>query len=183
MKKAKYGTPQEIQKKIDEYFLKYEKPLPLVDANGDIILDKQGKPIFKDELPSSSGLAYHLGFTSRCMLHEYAQRPTFADVMNRARLRLNTYWEPFLNSKNSNGVKYFLGNSFDDWREPEAQQSQNAAPVIAQVIFIDNKGKYAKPSDIPTIEAEIVKPEPLPSNKSIRTTRNKAKAKATKKAK
>lgn len=172
-KRAKYGTPQEMQKKIDEYFSKYENPEPLKDSKGNILLDKTGKPVFKEDIPTSSGLAYHLGFISRCSLHDYVEKPTFAEVMKRAKLRLQTYWEPYLNSKNSNGVRYLFANLNDGWKEPEeARAIADKSPVIAQIVFIDQKGKYAKASDIPTIEAEVVEPKKI--------TQSKAKPKASK---
>lgn len=175
-KRAKYGTPEEMQKKIDEYFSKYENPLPLIDAKGNVLLDKTGKPIYKEDIPTSSGLAYHLGFNSRCSLHDYAEKPTFTEVMKRAKLRLQTYWEPYLNSKNSNGVRYLFANLNDGWKEPEeARAIADKSPVIAQIVFIDQKGKYAKASEIPTIEAEVVEPKALPKPSKTKTKASKSK--------
>lgn len=181
-KRAKYGTPEEMQKKIDEYFQKYENPLPLIDAKGNILLDKAGKPIYKEDIPTSSGLAYHLGFNSRCSLHDYAEKPTFAEVMKRAKLRLQTYWEPYLNSKNSNGVRYLFANLNDGWKEPEeARAIADKSPVVAQIVFIDQKGKYAKASDIPTIDAEVIEPKKIaqakPSKAKLKASKTKKKAK------
>lgn len=179
-KRAKYGTPQEMQKKIDEYFRKYENPEPIKDSIGNVILDKTGKPIFKEDIPTSSGLAYHLGFNSRSSLHDYAEKPTFAEVMKRAKLRLQTYWEPYLNSKNSNGVRYLFANLNDGWKEPEeARAIADKSPVIAQIVFVDQKGKYAKASDISTIEAEVVEPKALskPSKAKPKASKTKKKAK------
>lgn len=181
-KRAKYGTPQEMQKKIDEYFSKYENPLPLTDGKGNVLLDKTGKPIYKEDIPTSSGLAYHLGFNSRCSLHDYAEKPTFTEVMKRAKLRLQTYWEPYLNSKNSNGVRYLFANLNDGWKEPEeARAIADKSPVIAQIVFIDQKGKYAKASEIPVMDAEFEEVKQITPPKAKTPTKAKKTTKKTSK--
>lgn len=58
---AKYGKPEEMEKRIDEYFAQFENPEPLHDKNGLVVLDKQGKPVYRDEMPTSAGLAYFWG--------------------------------------------------------------------------------------------------------------------------
>jgi hypothetical protein len=180
-KKAKFGTPEEMQKKIDEYFKSYENPEPLKDPQGFVLTDKQGNPVFKNKIPTSSGLAYHLGFNSRCSFSDYLEKPTFADVIKKARLRLQMYWEPELNSKNAQGVKYFLSNINDGWREPEENKAlANNIPVIAQIVFIDQKGKYAKPSDIPVIDAEVIEPKQIKQAKPRKASKTKATEKANK---
>jgi len=178
-KKAKYGTPQEMQKKIDEYFQKFEEREPLTDRNGRVLLDKEGNIVYTQGIPTSSGLALHLGFTSRCSLFDYIQKPTFADVIKHARLRLQNFWEPLLATKYYQGAKYFCSNMSDGWQEPEAlaKQQLQQAPVIAQVVFITGKDKS---SDIPIIDAEVIPNGTLA--KPIKT-KQASKPKAKKKSK
>lgn len=180
-KKAKYGSPQEMQKKIDEYFSKYENREPLTDSKGKVLLDKDGQVVYKGGMPTSSGLALHLGFFSRNALFEYSQKPTFRDVITLARLKLQSFWEPLLATKYYQGAKYFCSNMNDGWQEPEAlaKQQLQQAPVIAQVVFITGKDKS---SDIPIIDAEVIPSATLA--KPTRTKQvNKPKAKARAKAK
>jgi hypothetical protein len=183
-KKAKYGTPQEMQKKIDEYFSKYENRAPLTDKNGRVLLDKEGNVVYNQGMPTSSGLALFLGFTSRTSLFDYIQKPTFTDVIKHARLRLQSFWEPLLASKNYQGAKYFCSNMSDGWQEPEAlaKQQLQQAPVVAQVVFITGKEKATQTAELPVIEADII-----PAGYIAKPTRskqaNKPKAKARAKAK
>lgn len=182
-KKAKYGSPQEMQKKIDEYFQKFEEREPLTDRNGKPLLDKEGNIIYKGGMPTSSGLALHLGFNSRCSLFDYGQKPTFADVIKLAKLRLESFWESLLATKYYQGAKYFCSNMNDGWQEPEAlaKQQLQQAPVIAQVVFITGK---EKPSEIPVIDAEVIPSGTLAKpTKTKQASKPKAKARAKAKSK
>lgn len=193
VKVARYGKPQDLEKKINEYFAKYENMEPLKDKNGLPIVGKDGRIVYSEGLPTSSGLAYFLGFNSRSSLWDYAQKPTFADVINKARLRLQTFWEPLLSSSNFQGARYMLSNLADNWQDPDAlakQQSQQM-PIIANIVFIDKEGKQTQQK---TIEAEVLQPcePPLLPSKSRELThatstkqasKPKSKAKARAKAK
>lgn len=184
-KKAKYGSPQEMQKKIDEYFSKYENREPLTDRNGRVLLDKEGNIVYNQGIPTSSGLALFLGFTSRTSMFNYTLKPTFKEVITGARLRLQSFWEPLLSTKYYQGAKYFCSNMSDGWQEPEAlaKQQLQQSPVVAQVIFIDSKkGAYANPSNIPTIDAEIIPTASLTKPKESKPKKAaKTKRRATKK--
>jgi hypothetical protein len=187
-KKAKYGTPQEMQKKIDEYFSKYENREPLTDSKGKVLQDKDGNIVYKGGMPTSSGLALYLGFTSRCSLFDYAQKPTFADVIRLAKLRLEAFWEPLLATKNYQGAKYFCSNMNDGWQEPEAlaKQQLQQAPVVAQVVFITGKDKSTQTAELPIIDAEIIPNGVLAKptrTKQASKTKSKPKAKARARAK
>lgn len=188
VKVARYGKPQELEKKINEYFAKYENLEPLRDKNGLPIVGKDGRVIYSEGLPTSSGLAYFLGFSSRSSLWDYAQKPTFADVINKARLRLQTFWEPLLSSSNFQGARYMLSNLADNWQDPDtlAKQQSQQMPIIANIVFIDKDGKQTQQK---TIDAEVLKPcEPqlLPSKskelthatKPRQASKPKSKAKA-----
>lgn len=154
---AKYGKPEEMEKRIDEYFAKFEKPEPLYDKSGFVALDKQGKPVYREELPTSAGLAYFLGFESRCSLWEYEQKPTFARVVKRAKLRLQKFWEPVLATKNSAGAVFWLSNIKDDWRDvKQIEDMRDKAPKTALVVYVNAQTKSRKAAEIPTIEAEVV---------------------------
>ena len=184
VKVARYGKPQDLEKKIDEYFLQYENRQPLTDKNGLPVIGKDGRVVYSEGLPTSSGLAYFLGFSSRSSLWDYAQKPTFADVINKARLRLQTFWEPLLSSSNFQGARYMLSNLADNWQDPDsiAKQQSQQMPIIANIVFIDKDGKQTQQK---TIDAEVLNPcEPLPlpskSKELTHTTKPKSKAKAKK---
>lgn len=154
---AKYGKPEEMEKKIDEYFAQFENPEPLYDKNGFVALDKQGKPVYRDEMPTSAGLAYFLGFESRCSLWEYEQKPTFARVVKRAKLRLQKFWEPVLATKNSAGAVFWLSNIKDDWRDvKQIEDMRDKAPKTALVVYVNAQTRSRKAAEIPTIDAEVV---------------------------
>lgn len=154
---AKYGKPEEMEKLIDDYFAKFENPEPLRDTEGRIILSKEGSPVYREELPTSAGLAYFLGFSSRCSLWEYEQKPTFARVVKRAKLRLQSFWEPKLATKSASGAQFWLQNIKDDWRDvKQIEDIGTKAPPQALIVFVDKETKSAKAAQIPTIEAEVI---------------------------
>lgn len=142
-KSAKYGKPEDMQKRIDEYFKPFDEAQPLTDKKGAVLLDKQGNPVFKESKPTSSGLAYFLGFSSRSSLWEYEQKPTFSRVIRRAKLRLATFWEPELLGKNSNGAEFWLLNQNDGWQNKKQMEdiSGNNEPRAALVVFVNARGE------------------------------------------
>ena len=90
MAKTKYTTNKELVERIDDYFNS---------------LEETGK------LPTITGLAYHLGFSSRQSIYEYQENPTFGDSVKRARLAIEASLEQYLlNSKTPAGIIFSLKN-------------------------------------------------------------------------
>lgn len=114
----KYKKPEEMQIVIDRYFEECQGK-PLLGDDGDVILDKYGKPIMINEHPPTvTGLALALGFTSRQALLNYQAKPSFVDTVTRAKSRCEEYAESRLYDRDgANGAKFSLSNNFRGWRE------------------------------------------------------------------
>ena len=78
-----FKTPEEMQIKIDEYFSN-----PPVEVK----YTSEGEK-YHAEAPTITGLAYHLGFSSRQSLYDYELKPLFAYTIKRARLKMEIYYE------------------------------------------------------------------------------------------
>lgn len=109
----RYKTPEEMQKKIDEYF-EYCKGRVLTDDNGDVVLTKFGAPVVLDAHPPTvTGLALALGFASRQALINYQNRDAFYDTITRAKTRVEQYAEERLFDRDgSTGAQFNLRYNF-----------------------------------------------------------------------
>ena len=92
-KPLRYETVEAFDAAIDEYFKKCEGEY-LKDEKGKLIRDKNGIPIKTGERPPTmTGLALHLGFTSRQAFLNYKYRSEYFDSYSRARARCEDYAE------------------------------------------------------------------------------------------
>lgn len=113
-----YKTPEEIEAKIMEYFAECESK-PVLDGEGKQVIDETGRPAFyPGKPPTVSGLAYHLGFTSRQALLNYQGKRDFVDTVTRAKLYIEAYTEGRLFDRDGvQGAKFSLSNNFRGWRD------------------------------------------------------------------
>lgn len=88
--KLKYKTPEEMKAKLDEYFA-------------------------ITEVPTMSGVAYHLGF-SREALREYKDRDGFLPVIQEARQKVEIFLEQKLLTSYPTGAIFNLKNNFG-WKD------------------------------------------------------------------
>lgn len=125
----KFGSPEELQEKIDQYFASCEGKLA-IDGDGKPIIDKHGKPVIVGEKPPTiTGLAHALGMTRRGFLN-YRYRPAFARVVARARARVECYTEERLFDRDGfSGARFLLLTCFG-WGEPAADMAEPPKPVI-----------------------------------------------------
>jgi hypothetical protein len=82
----KYETPEELQKKIDEYINDPDKSLTI------------------------TGLCYHLGFCSRQSFYDYEEKEGFSYTIKRARLFIESEYESKLTGNNATGSIFALKN-------------------------------------------------------------------------
>ena len=113
-----YKNAEELQKKVEEYFIKCEGEL-LKDKEGNYVYDKFGKPIWINKKPPTiTGLALFLGFKSRQTLLNYQGRQEFNDTIIYAKSRVEEYTECRLFDKDGvTGAKFSLTNNFKGWKE------------------------------------------------------------------
>lgn len=107
-----------MQELIDKYFEECQGT-ELLDANGDVRLNKYDEPIYiKSKPPTVTGLALALGFNSRQSLLEYQCDDEFADTITQAKARVEEYAETRLFDKDgSNGAQFSLKNNFKSWKD------------------------------------------------------------------
>ena len=117
----RYKTVAELEAAIDAYFEQC-KGHPL-EVDGEPVYDKYGQPVIVDvHPPTVTGLALHLGFTSRKALLDYQGRKAFCNTITRAKARVEAYTEERLFDRDGvNGAKFSLVNNFSGW-------SSNPAP-------------------------------------------------------
>ncbi len=91
----KFSSPEEIQKKIDDFFLDCEK---------------RGKPI------TITGLALALDTTRETLMdYEYSRGDDFSDAVKKAKLKVQRYAEEQLFEKGGSGPIFALKNH--GWRD------------------------------------------------------------------
>lgn len=133
----KYKTPEEMQERIDAYFEEC-KGHPLLDADGIAVRDKFGYPIILDAKPLTvTGLALALGFTSRLALLSYQAKPSFREIVERAKLRIENYAEMRLYDKDgANGARFNLQNNFKGWDVDKAAQEEGKSAAVTIICDI-----------------------------------------------
>jgi len=80
-----FDTAEELEKRIDEFFLTQERL-------------------------TITGLAYFLGFESRQSIYDYEKEGEFSYLIKKARLRVEQYYEENLFSNNVSGSIFALKN-------------------------------------------------------------------------
>lgn len=125
----RYTDPEEVQRIVDKYFEDCEGK-PLTDSDGNVILTKQGDPVYIGKRPPTvTGLALALGFINRQSLLNYQAKPAFRDVITRAKSRVEQYTEERLFDKDgSNGAKFSLQFNFKGWKEDKPDEA--ATPTV-----------------------------------------------------
>lgn len=132
--KLRYQTADEMSAAIDAYFSDCEGH-PLTDDEGEIIIDKHGKPVIVGAHPPTvTGLALALGFKTRQSLLNYQARSSaFNDILTVAKSRCEEYAERRLYDRDGvNGAKFSLTNNFKGWsdRPTEHDESKNKSYEI-----------------------------------------------------
>lgn len=84
-----YTDPKELDKKVDEY----------------IELCKSG-----DQYPAITGMALHLGFSSKESLYVYKKKPEFMDPIKKGLSFIELHHEQSLNKKSCTGHIFALKN-------------------------------------------------------------------------
>ncbi|MEG2074088.1 MAG: terminase small subunit [Angelakisella sp.] len=132
-----YKTVEQMQEKIDEYFIRCEG-IPMLDENGKPIVTKMGIAYKVQPKPLTiTGLALALGFSSRQALMNYQVKDQFNAAVMRAKARCEEYAEGRLFDKDgANGAKFSLANNFKDWKEKN--ESQITGDISIKVTLTDD---------------------------------------------
>lgn len=130
-RKLRFPTPESMQEAIDAYF-KDCAGEPLTDADGQLVFNKYGEPVFINVKPLTvTGLALALGFTTRQSLLDYQGRGKYKEIVEAAKLKIENYAEMRLYDKDGwNGAKFNLQNNFRHWDAEKAAQDDKKGPAI-----------------------------------------------------
>jgi len=96
----KFSTPQELQKKVKEYFTKGCKKKTLVIGGVKV----------KIPTPTITGLSLYLGFCSRQSFYDYENYPEFSYTIKKARSLIEDTYEVQLHNPNCTGAIFALKN-------------------------------------------------------------------------
>ena len=124
-KSSKMGRPpafenaEELQKLVDEYF----DSLEIVNEDG-IVVGTRPALI--------TGIALHLGFSTRQSFYDYEKKPDFTYTIKTARLRVESSYEAQLFGKCTAGAIFGLKNvgGWSDKQEIESKVEVTGNPVI-----------------------------------------------------
>lgn len=107
----KYKTNKALQTQIDAYFDSCF--MPMLNKDGDIVEDRDGKPIMTQVKPfTMAGLAAYLEIDRRTLLN-YSNKDEFFPTIKKARARIEAYAEEQLYTpKVAAGVIFNLKNNF-----------------------------------------------------------------------
>ena len=127
---AKYATPEAMEKVVEQYFKDCEEKLR-VDSEGKLLFDRSGRPVvYRDKVPTISGLARALGFRSRQSLFDYQAKRQFRDIILDAKLRVEIFTEEQLYTRDGcNGARFALWNNFG-WKQAAESEKEPAAVRI-----------------------------------------------------
>jgi len=123
----KYSNPEDMQVKIDEYFDVKCKDELVCDDDGNSVTDAKGKPVYKFNPPTISGLALFLGFEDRHALSEYVLRGDFSSTVKNAIAKIEEYAERQLFIGNSTGAIFWLKNK--GWKDKTEVEQTNAVSI------------------------------------------------------
>ncbi len=113
-----YNTAEEMQEKIDAYFLSCFRPL--FDKNGNPVINPLTQKFYLEQYKpfTMSGLANALDMSRQSLLN-YSKDEDFFDTIERARRKVEVYTEEKLFQKETcNGSKFSLSNNFG-WSEKQ----------------------------------------------------------------
>lgn len=123
----KYTNPEDMQKMIDEYFAVKCKDEIICDDDGNVLTDSKGKPAYKFNPPTISGLALYLGFHNRQGLNEYLDKGDFSITVKDAVAKIEEYAERQLFIGNSTGAIFWLKNK--GWKDKTEVEQTNSVSI------------------------------------------------------
>lgn len=99
-----YNSPEELSKKIQEYFDTGVRKKTIVIGSG------KDKCEIEVPIPTITGLCLFLGFDSRQSFYDYEKRAGFSYTIKRARTLIEREYEEMLSTGNSTGAIFALKN-------------------------------------------------------------------------
>jgi len=106
-----FDTAESLQKAIENYFKEGVKIKTVVIGKA------PNQYSVEIEVPTISGLCYHIGFESRQSFYDYEKREGFSYTVRRARLFIERHYEEMLQTGNTTGAIFALKNF--DWKDSQ----------------------------------------------------------------
>lgn len=146
MDKLTFSTTEELTAHIDAYFNHVDggyHPEKKSLKTSKKANDKTKKEIDGEQIPATiAGLALFLGFNSRQDFDDYEVKGKFADVLKRARLRIEAMYEEKLYQQSSAGAVYALKNVGRN-NGADSKTKKNNATKILKIKIIGDGPKLA----------------------------------------
>ncbi len=136
---AKFETPEELEAAIDTYFEGCQAE-PLV-FEGEMLRDAKGNPVMNNKVPTTAGLALHLGFADRQSLYDQKGRSEeFSCIIKRAITAIEVrHEESMLTSSSPTGSIFWLKNH--KWADKqEVEHSGDMEITTIRRVVVDNPG-------------------------------------------
>jgi len=99
-----YETAEQLQLAIDDYFKNG------VTRRKIIVGKKPNHELVEIDVPTITGLCFHLGFASRQSFYDYEEKSEFTYTIKRARLYIEKEYEEQLQIGNTTGAIFALKN-------------------------------------------------------------------------
>lgn len=130
----KYKSAAEMSAKIEEYFASLAGE-PAMDDDGKPMTNKYGAVVWlkPPRPPTIPGIALALGFSSRQSLLNYQAKEAFADVITRAKTRVEQYAAEMLYDRDAaRGAEFTLRCNFG-WRDDDNTGQAQGAVIVDDI--------------------------------------------------
>ena len=136
----KYKTPEEMQKKIDEYFESCYRAIMVFNKDKsqyEVVKDNNGNIVKEQYKPFTiTGLANALDLSRRDLL-SYNEKDEFRNTVTRAKSIVEQYAEERLFDRDGNrGAIFSLSNNFKGWADK--QQTETTKDPVININMINN---------------------------------------------
>jgi len=133
----KFKSPEELQKKIDEYFEKGVRTKVKIVGNTTVEIP----------VPTITGLVLYLGFADRQSMFDYEKKEAFTCTIKKARTFIEREYEELLQTNNVAGAIFALKNmGWRDKQEIEHGATDKLQELLAKGREIGKKYDYPEES-------------------------------------
>ena len=130
---AIFETNKDLEDAIDDYFKNgVRKKKVRVKRGKDWVMEEI-------EIPTITGLTFHLGFCDRSSFYDYEKRDEFSYTIKRARLLIEIEYEEMLSQGNTTGAIFALKNM--GWKDKSEVDNNHNFAGPAKISFGDTSKK------------------------------------------
>ena len=126
-----FKNPEEIADSIKDYFENGVKRKTVIVGKGEF------KREVEIEVPTITGLCFHLGFASRQSFYDYEKKDNFSYIIKRARLFIEKEYEEMLQINPTAAIFALKNMGWTD--KQEIDMNANVKQNIDPIKWIDNE--------------------------------------------